>query len=569
MARLLGIDIGRTTVRATLLRTSYRKVAVEGAGSCELSRVPEISEAIRVATAGLTQKADSVATSLDGDLVFLRKLELPLTAAKVLGEVVPFEIEAQLPFDIETAVFDYRSLPKEKNAEKIPILAAIAKQSDVSDRINTIAGAITAQPDVVVPGPLALVALAQVVQELAVEGPIALADLGAKRTDIVIMMKGDVLFARTLSAGVAGLPESAPMLEREIAQTFAAWRAGGGAAIQALYLAGGGATLHGAENFLTQKLGVITSVVPPLKIEGWPEGALGAPFAKAAGLALAMNGARKSLNLRQGPLAYERGFGFMRERVPLLAGLGSVLLVSFFFSTWAELRSLNQEQEVLDAALGTVSKEVLGEELHDPTHAIELLEKGPAGEEDPLPKLDAFDALYKLNEAIPKGTKHDIEEFDVQRLPGNTMKVSVHGIVPKVQDADDIVTALKLNKCFNDVKVVKTSPQIGGDGQKYVIEWDLKCVEEVKKPKAAASASDAPAAEMSREMNLVSSLLVNACSSVRMGVFGGVYYPFHPVRCIRGMLESQRERTKSTAPRSRSCNRVAEQPKHGRPRRTR
>ena len=40
------------------------------------------------------------------------------------------------------------------------------------------------------------------------------------------------------------------------------------------------------------------------------------------------------------PLVYERGYGFLREKVPLLSGLFAVVLFSFLFATWAELRSL-------------------------------------------------------------------------------------------------------------------------------------------------------------------------------------------------------------------------------------
>jgi general secretion pathway protein L len=210
-------------------------------------------------------------------------------------------------------------------------------------------------------------------------------------------------------------------------------------------------------------------------------------FAKALSLALALTARSKGLNLRRGPLAYERGFGFLREKVPLLTGLAVVILFSFFFSTWAEVRALAQERQVLEAALGTVTKDVFGESTTDPARANELLDKSTSGaEEDPMPRADAFDVMVQLSEAVQEGVVHDIEELDVQR--GH---VTVHGIAPTIPDAQQIATQLKSVRCFQDVKIVRTNQEVGGDRQKYTMEFDIKCPSENKDKGAAAAASSA------------------------------------------------------------------------------
>jgi hypothetical protein len=68
--------------------------------------------------------------------------------------------------------------------------------------------------------------------------------------------------------------------------------------------------------------------------------------------------------------------------------------------------------------------------------------------------------------------------------------VTLHGVVPKVQDAEDLSTLLKQFPCFQEVKVVKTSQQIGGEGQKYHMEFELRCpTPGAKKVAGASSAS--------------------------------------------------------------------------------
>jgi general secretion pathway protein L len=498
MARYLGIDIGSSAVRAVVVRTAYRRQALEALTSVDVASTVDLAEAVRQAAAALAPSCDGVAVAIGGEQIFWRRFDVPSTALRQLANVVPYEIEAQLPVDIDQVVFDYRTLGR-GDGDTIPILAAVAREDEVRARIALVQGAIVSEPELVVPGPLALASLTPVVPELAGPAPVALVDLGASRTDVVILEHGVPAFARTLSTGTQGLPATAGLLARELRQTLGAWRSLGGAPVGAVFLVGGGASSEGAEPFLTSELGVETRALPVPRLEGVPPDQLAGfgRYAKAVGLALSLSPRPRPLNLRQGPLAYERGYGFLRERVPLLAGLGTVILVSFLFATWAEMRSLDRERETLEGALGQVSKDVLGEETHEAARAIELLERGPGGaDEDPLPRVDSFDVLARLADAVPADVKHDVEEIDVQRSAAqSSMRTNIHGVVPKVQDAENLAAKLKEQRCFQDVKLVKTSQQIGGEGQKYHMEFELRCVDPAaKKPAAAGSAAPAASA---------------------------------------------------------------------------
>ncbi len=164
--------------------------------------------------------------------------------------------------------------------------------------------------------------------------------------------------------------------------------------------------------------------------------------------------------------------------------------MSFGFSVIAELRTLDTEHEMLNARLTAASRDVLGEETTDPDKAKELLEQGPGkNDEDPMPHVDAFDAMVGLSKSVPPDILHDVVELDVSR--GH---VIIQGTVPTVGDAENISKAMKdANKCFKDVKIARTSQFTEGK-QKYVLELDLKC-DEKKKPAAdAAAASSASAA---------------------------------------------------------------------------
>ncbi len=147
-------------------------------------------------------------------------------------------------------------------------------------------------------------------------------------------------------------------------------------------------------------------------------------------IALSLAGRGFGLNLRRGPLVFERGFAWVRERIPVLAGLLSVIAVGFMFSAWARLHVVHAERQALEGALASVTQEVLGTEVTTASDAQSLLAKEAAlNDEDPLPHADAFDVMVRLSEAVPPSMTHDIEELDVQK--GHVLVRGVVGYHPR------------------------------------------------------------------------------------------------------------------------------------------
>lgn len=498
MSTLLGIDIGTTAVKVAVVRTAYRKVQLGGVASMEIVQAGSVSDAIATAVRMVMGvnggHGDGVAVALEGSKGTVKMLGLPASAQKQLGEVLPFELEASLPFDLTEAVYDYRLLPglREKKGEELSVIVAVAKTADVQSRIDLVKGAIAVEPERVGLGAFPIANLVGYTPGLG-EGVVAVVDIGTVSSDVVILSNGEPQFARTLGVGTKGLPGTASKLARELKTTVNAHRAQGGEPPARMFLCGGGAFVGGAEAFLASALEIPVERLPPPVIEApalTPEQqALMAGYAQAVGLALGLGPRPVSLNLRRGGLAFERGMAWIKDRVPLLAGLGAVILVSFLFSAWAQLYAKSKEKATLEAALAIVSKEVLGEETTSAERAKELLaQQTSLNDEDPLPHADAFDVMVKLSEQIPQSMTHDIEELDVQK--GH---VVVHGVVASVADAQQIRTNIATERCFADPKITRTTQMVGDSRQKYVLEFDLKCPEDVKggekKPGAAASAA--------------------------------------------------------------------------------
>jgi general secretion pathway protein L len=493
MARYIGIDIGASHVRALLLTTGYKRIVIEAINEVAIAAVESLDQALEICARPMLPHSDGIAVAIDGDSAFVHRLKLPLTAKKQIDSVLPFELEAQMPIDMSELVYDYRVLRGEPNRDAIDVIAALARIEHVQARIDLVKRALGREPERVGCGSLVLGNLALLAAELAGKAPIALVDLGSRRTEVIVLSDGEPLFVRTLSCGVAGLPDGAAGLIAELRQTFLAFLASTDLAIGSVVLLGGGSGASGADQYLSTELGLPVRALPAFQLEAGPEVLLSLPrFAKALALAAGLSGKAVDLNLRSGPLAYQRGFGFLKERAPLILGLVAATLISFLFASWADLHALSREHQELVQSLGAQSQQVLGEELTDAVVVLESLERAKSKEEpDPMPHMDGFDVIVELSNAIPMSVTHDIEEFAVDR--GH---VKVNGIVPATLDAQNLATQMAKNRCVTDSKIAKVSQVVNDNRQKYVLEFDVKCPEDVaakKKPKATqVSAEDKP-----------------------------------------------------------------------------
>jgi general secretion pathway protein L len=504
MPTWLGIDIGSSSVKVAVVRSAYRKIALVGLASADVVAsggvVPAIRDAVARSFSGEKQAPDAVATALDGSRAAIHRLLLPATAQKQLGEVLAYELESQVPFDLDAAVFDWRPIERADLVGQIALVAAVARLDDVRARIDVVREAVGQDPERVGVGALTLGALVPYITGLDEAATVAIVDLGAKASEVLVLERAEAVFARTLSTGTDGLPATASRLARDIRVSFAGYRAQGGAAPTRVYLCGGGAFVSGAEGFLSGELEIPVQLIPapaldttaldPTAVSELPR------YAKAVALALSLAGRGAGMNLRRGPLAFERGFSWVREKIPLLAGLAAVILVSFVFSDWARLHTVHKERDALEGALGTVTKDVLGTAASSAQEAQDLLSKEVAlTDEDPMPHADAFDVMVRLSQAVPTSMVHDVEELEMQR--GH---VVVRGVVGSIPDAQSIASSLSDQPCLSDVKIKNTTQAVGSDRQKYVMELDVKCPEDVKSPpkKKGESSSSATASSGSK-----------------------------------------------------------------------
>lgn len=499
MSRVIGIDVTPRFVRAALLRLAYRKTFLEELKEVERADFETLAQAVAACAqalaegpgtegaaggsgSGAAQRLDGVSVVLDGRRAFVHHLAIPATALKQIDELLPFEIEAQVPVDVDELVFDYEVAPSKPGDATLDVLTVAARTEHVRECISLVTAGLGREPERVGCGPVELAQLATLFPDLAAPGPVAVVDLGEDVTDVCILQGGRVVATRSLSLGTSGFPDSAEALVARLRQTFGSYALLGGAEVVRAFLVGSGSTLEGVLPFFSERMGLPFEPLGTSNLEGATpaHNRLMPRFARALGAA--QHAARgRGIDLRQGVLAFQRGYGFLKEKSPLLMGLGAAVLISFVFATWAETRALDREREVLTARLEADTQALFGTAVADPAEVEVLLQQAlQQKSEDPMPHMGGLAVAVAVSEAVASDIVHDIEELDLQKG-----KLTLRGIVNSTEEAQRVSKALEEHRCIEGANISKITQVVNSNREKYVLEATVRCPEEEGEKKKA------------------------------------------------------------------------------------
>jgi general secretion pathway protein L len=481
MPRILGLDIADDAVRGAVVRLALRRVDVERYAEAPIApaddpqqKAEALAEAIQRLVADLDRTVDGSVVMLSGEEASLRRVEVPAAAVKRLKQVLPFELESLLPFDLDEAIIDYQ--PLAKSQAQLSVLATAVPKARIAQRLSELDSPSVESLEMAV-GAAALDGLVHVLPELAAGGPHVLVHVDRRTTDVAILEGGRCVVARTLSGGLEDIERGAAAeLDAGLRRTLAGHRALGGVEPVSVFHSGVGPEDGRCTAAIEEILGLPVSTLPlptpPIVPPEW------APrFARALALAARMAGKDKRINLRQGEFAPARTIGGIRKHVRLLATGAAAVLCAFLFSVTAQYHVLSAEHDALVERLASTSKELLGEEVRTAAAARSLLSRQRTAP-DPLPAFDAFDALDAVSRNIPAEITHTTRrlliEIDDEARQG---RFEIEGMVGSIAERDTIAAQLEAQGCFQEIERGPTRPGPGNQGTMYRLEATLRCAE--------------------------------------------------------------------------------------------
>jgi len=463
--RTLALDVAAGRLRVALVERTLRTSRILG-----LYATPEgcddgdLATAFRALTTEHELRWDEVITALPGDRVTHRILTLPFRDRKRLDQTVPFELETQLPFDLDESIIDYQLVGT--SGTDAVVFAALAPKAAVRDHLAKLAAA-GIDPRVIDLAPLAALNLLRLARHEQ-DGSLALLTLEANSTAIALLRAGRLVGLRTIGRGIGSADDFDPVI-RDVRWSLLALAGDGDLESLVLWVGGEQAHLPGVVPALEAGLGIAPRGLDALAIGGVPVPLRRdqAAFATPLGLALRESGDQAfGVDFRRGEFAYHRerealwrafaGTGILALAALLLMVASFVLeghqLEARRDAVRAEIRSLFTD------ALPQVSKIVSEKaQLAAEITALEKERQLYGGLAPSTPRV--IDLLRALTDGVPPDVTLDLEELSVD---GETMRI--RGSTPSYEGVEAVKRSLAAQTVFRDIqaKDVRTSV----DGQR-------------------------------------------------------------------------------------------------------
>ena len=151
---VVGLDISADRVNICQLKKTGEKVSLVALGTERISEEPQPKEemgaeseltisAIQRLLKNNNIKVQNAYTSVSGDLVIVRYIKLPLMPKEELREVIKFQAEEYIPFDINEVVLDFELLREvvEEGEKKSEVLLVAVKEDVIRRHIEVLEAA--------------------------------------------------------------------------------------------------------------------------------------------------------------------------------------------------------------------------------------------------------------------------------------------------------------------------------------------------------------------------------------------------------------------------------------------
>lgn len=207
--KLVAIDIGTTSIKLAEVEFARRGPILKRFAIYPLNPGlvfgGEIADAATVASCITTLvktnkvKTKLAATGLWGGGVIVKKISMPKMESNLVSEQIRWEAEQYIPFDINEISLEHHILQNRPTTESLEVLLVAAKQDFVFRSVETIesAGLKCSVLDV------SAFALANCFEANygQLDGTVALLNVGAAVTHLVVLDRGEIIFCRDIQVG--------------------------------------------------------------------------------------------------------------------------------------------------------------------------------------------------------------------------------------------------------------------------------------------------------------------------------------------------------------------------------
>ena len=209
-SRLIGLDVGSSSVKVVALQQSRTGYQVDSAGM-ELLPGGTIVEGVIAKPEGLVSsinrvfdsqniKENQVASSVSGHAVIVKKISLPVSNPGEVAESIQWEAEQYIPFDIADVYLDYHLLGPTDDGTGTNVILVAAKRETIDSQSDVIAIS-GRQPMVIDIDAFALHNAYEINYSPEPDSVVALLNIGASIMNVNIAAGDNFIFTRDIGMG--------------------------------------------------------------------------------------------------------------------------------------------------------------------------------------------------------------------------------------------------------------------------------------------------------------------------------------------------------------------------------
>ena len=208
--RSIGLDVGSGVVKMVVVdhsrgapevsRVAMRRLPSETVVDGEVADPASAAEVIAQLHEEVGSPTKNVAIAIGGPGVIIKKIAMDRMDEREAGEVIRWEAEEHIPFDVQSVELDFQILDPGGREERMQVLLAAAKRQLIEERTQLVSRA-GLSPTVVDVESFALCNAFRRNYPEQEEGVFALADVGCETTKINILDDGVPVLARDVAFG--------------------------------------------------------------------------------------------------------------------------------------------------------------------------------------------------------------------------------------------------------------------------------------------------------------------------------------------------------------------------------
>jgi type IV pilus assembly protein PilM len=217
----VGLDIGSGLIKVAVVDHSKKepqltKVAIQPVPQDaivegEVMDPGVVAEAIQAALSKAGVKTKQVVTAVGGRDVIIKKISIERVKEQQARELMRWEAEQHVPFDMESVELDFQILDPDADGLEMSVLLVAAKRELVESKVRVLTDA-GLQPVIVDVDSFALHNAFELNHPDAMQGLVALVNIGNEVTNINILEEGVPILTRDLTLGTRRFRED---LQRE------------------------------------------------------------------------------------------------------------------------------------------------------------------------------------------------------------------------------------------------------------------------------------------------------------------------------------------------------------------